>query len=75
MEVVSHKLVVEFVKNDMGIGYVVKNYVANDLSNNEIFEINVSKKLPTRKIGYILRDGFTPSYAVKTFIQIIEKNI
>lgn len=72
MEVVSHKLVVEFVKNKMGIGYVVKDYVRQQLRHKELYEVKVSTRLPKRKIGYILRDGFTPSHAVKELVKIIK---
>ena len=32
-----------FVKNDIGIGYIVKDYVINGLNNNEIYEIKLQK--------------------------------
>jgi len=74
MEVISHRLVVEFVKSGIGIGLAVKEYISDDLKNENLFEIKVDRNLPIRKIGYVVRDNFVPSFAVKAFIDVI-KNI
>ena len=74
MEVISHRLVVEFVKSGIGIGVAVKEYISDDLKNENLFEIKVDRNLPIRKIGYVVRDNFVPSFAVKAFIDVI-KNI
>lgn len=44
-----------FVKNDIGIGYIVKDYVINGLNNNEIYEIKVQKNYYRGKQGIFLR--------------------
>lgn len=72
MEVVSHKLVVDMVKAGVGIGLVVKEYVKEELNNKELYEINTKEHIGKRKVGYILKDNFIPSYAVKEFIRIIK---
>ena len=73
MEVVSHKLVVESVLAGLGIGLVVKEYVKNELNNNKLYEINTNVNLEKREVGYILKDNFILTYAVKEFIRIITK--
>lgn len=73
MEVVSHKLVVESVLAGLGIGLVVKEYVKKELNNNELYEINTNVNLEKREVGYILKDNFILTYAVKEFIRIITK--
>lgn len=72
MEVVSHRLLVQFVKSGFGIGFAVKQYIMEDLEKELVYEIKTNFKLPTRKIGYLVRDKFVPSYAVLEFIKIMK---
>lgn len=71
MEVVSHKLVADFVKSGMGIGFAVKQYLSDDLNDQKLYEIKTTQKLPNRKIGFLIKKDFVPSYAVKAFIDIL----
>ena len=73
MEVVSHRLVTEFVKNGMGIGVVTKEYIEKELNNNELYEVKTNISLPKRNIGYIVLDNYVPSFAVKKLIDILKK--
>ena len=73
MEVVSHRLVTEFVKNGMGIGVVTKEYIEKELNNNELYKIETNISLPKRNIGYIVLDNYVPSFAVKKLIDILKK--
>ena len=73
MEVVSHRLVTEFVKTGMGIGVVTKEYIEKELNNNELYEIKTNILLPKRNIGYIILDNYVPSFAVKKIIDILIK--
>lgn len=72
MEVVSHRLVTEFVKSGLGIGMATKEYILKELNNKELFEIKTDISLPKRNIGYTIRNNFTPTYAVKTLIEIMK---
>ena len=73
MEVVSHRLLVEFVKSGFGIGVAVKQYIQEDLSNGLLYEIKTDKKISSRLIGYLVRDNYIPSYAVSEFIKVIKE--
>jgi len=73
MEVVSHRLVTEFVKNGMGIGVVTKEYIEKELNNNELYEVKTNISLSKRNIGYIVLDNYVPSFAVKKLIDILKK--
>ena len=73
MEVVSHKLVVESVLAGLGTGLVVKEYVKDELNNNKLYVINTNINIEKREVGYILKDNYIPTYAVKEFIRIIKK--
>ena len=70
MEVVSHRLVTELVKNNMGIGFVVKEYIKEDL-NKYLFEIKINKNIQKRKIGYSILNNLIPTSAVKKFIDVL----
>lgn len=72
-EVVSHRLLVDFVKSGFGIGVVVRQYIEEELDKELLYEINISKKIPKRKIGYLVRDNSIPSYAVNEFIKIMKE--
>lgn len=74
MEVVSHRLVTEFVKNGLGIGFVVKQYVIDDLKNGNLFELQIDLNLPKRKIGYVIKENTIPTSAVKELLEIIKNN-
>lgn len=72
MEVVSHKLVVESVLAGLGNGLVVKEYVKDELNNNKLYEINTNINIGKREVGYILKDNYIPTYAVKEFIRLLK---
>lgn len=72
MEVVSHKLVVESVLAGLGIGLVVKEYVKDELNSNKLYEINTNINIGKREVGYILKDNYIPTYAVKEFIRLLK---
>lgn len=75
MEVVSHKLVVESVLCELGIGLVVKEYVKDELNNGKLYEINTNINIGKREVGYILKENYISTYAVKEFIRIIKSDI
>lgn len=50
MQISSSSLLIDFVKNGYGIGYVTKLYVEKELKNKELFEINTG--IESEKINY-----------------------
>lgn len=75
IEIVSYNLVVEFIKAGFGIGYVTKEFIKNELKNNELYEIEVNPKIPTRDLGIITLKNNTLNYAASKFIEIVLKNM
>ena len=73
MEVVSHRLVTNFVKSGMGIGVATREYILDDLACGKLFEVDTSIELPSREIGYTLPKNSVPSYRVKAFINILKE--
>ena len=73
MEVVSHRLLIEFVKSGFGIGFAVKQYILDELDSKLLYEVKIDKNLPKRNMGYLVRDNSIPSYAVSEFIKIVKE--
>ena len=74
MELASYTLVVEFTKIGLGIGYATKEYIKNELENQELFELNIKEKIPTRYVGIALAKNNIPSFSTKKLIEIILNN-
>lgn len=53
MEIASSNLLIEFAKIGSGIGVVTKEYIQKELSNKELYELNVNPKIPPRDFGII----------------------
>ena len=75
MEVVSHRLVTEFVKSGIGIGVATKEYILKELACGNLYEVKTEFKLPSRKIGYALSKDIVPSYRVKEFVNILKNGV
>lgn len=54
IELASYSLVVEFAKIGLGIGYVTKEYIKDELNNKKLFELKTKEKIPSRYIGIAL---------------------
>ncbi len=70
MEVVSHNLLSKLVENNFGIGIITKEFVKDKL-NKSLFEINIDKKIPKRKLGIAIKNEIYPSFTTKKFIEIL----
>ena len=75
IEIVSYNLVVEFIKAGFGVGYVTKEFIKQELKNNELYEIKVEPKIPTRELGIVTLKNSHLSYAANQFIQIIMRAV
>lgn len=71
MELTSYSLVSEFTKLGLGIGYVTKEYVSDDLKNGKLIEIKLEKEIPSRFIGIVLSKTHLPSFSAKKLLEII----
>ena len=49
-EVATADLILPLVKNNLGIGFLPKNLIENDLENGEIFKLNLKEKISSRQI-------------------------
>ena len=74
IEIGSYYLVSEFSRIGLGIGYVTKNYIKNNLDNKELFIVPIKEKIPYREIGILLNKNTTPNFSTKELIKIITQN-
>ena len=70
----SYNLIYEFTKYGFGIGYLTKEYIQKEISNEELFVLNVYPKFPSRFIGLATSKDHTPNFSTKKFIEMITKN-
>ena len=71
-EPTSFSLVVEFAKLGLGIGYVTREYLDDELGN-ELFELKIKEKIPSRKLGIVVRKNQELSHASKMFLEILRE--
>lgn len=71
IELASYSLVVEFAKIGLGIGYVTKDYVKDELKNKKLYEIKLKEKIPSRYIGIATSNNHLPNFSTKKLIEII----
>lgn len=69
-EMVSVDLILEMVKADLGIGFVMEDTITDDLNI-----IEISPPLPKREISFAISESLPLSNAAKLFIEHIIKNI
>lgn len=73
IELTSYSLVSCFAKIGLGIGYVTKDYIKNELDNKELYELKIKEKIPSRYIGIGLSKNHIPNFSTKKLIEIITK--
>lgn len=73
IELASYSLVVDFSKIGLGIGYATKEYIKEELKNEELFELKIKDKIPSRYIGIALSKNHVPNFSTKKLIEIITK--
>ncbi len=71
IELASYSLVVEFAKIGLGIGYATKEYLTEELKNNEIRILDLEENIPSRCIGIATSNNHIPNFCTKKLIEII----
>ncbi|WP_418791690.1 LysR family transcriptional regulator [Phosphitispora sp. TUW77] len=70
IELGSVDLLVELAKIGLGISFVVRDYIAKELSDGEIFALNIKEKIPPRSIGIITHKNIPTALAAQKLIQL-----
>lgn len=73
MVLASYGLVEDMTKIGYGIGYVVEEFVEEDLKNGDLIKINTKPSVPPRFIGLITKKDTIPSFAAKKLIDLLKK--
>ncbi len=73
MVLASYGLVEDMTKIGYGIGYVVEEFVKEDLENGDLIKINTNPPIPPRFIGLITKKDTIPSFAAKKLIDLLKK--
>ena len=74
IEVASLELMVELAKNGIGIACIPREFVKHELNEEKsLFEIKTSPRLPSRAIGLAIPKDGSMTFAVKEFINLINK--
>ena len=73
-DVVSFNLVKEMTKIGMGIGYLTKEFILNEINNKELYIIKTKPTIPPRQIGLVTLKKNIPSFASRSFINLILEN-
>lgn len=72
IELGSHDLLLEFAKINLGIACVIKEFSQEYLQKGILHEVQLSKPIPKRSIGYCFLKSVTLSIASKKFVEILE---
>lgn len=75
MELTRFSLVVDFVKQGFGIGYVTEEFVQEEINRKELYLVDVVPKTPTRAIGIAYSKHNFPNFSTKKFIELIHQGI
>lgn len=73
-ELESYDLVLTFVKAGLGIGFINKNHIIEELKNEELFEIKLDYQIPTRQIGIAYNKKNINNNYIMGFIDAIDKS-
>jgi LysR family cyn operon transcriptional activator len=68
IELGSIDLLVEFARTGLGIACVIHNFIAEELSSSNLFEIRLQQPIPPRKIGIVTLKDVPLSSAASRFI-------
>lgn len=73
IELDRHNLIIEFVKEGLGIGFATKQYIEQYLNSGELIELNVNFNIQKRFIKGVYRNN--KDNKVKNFITLLINNI
>lgn len=69
----SHSLVYEFVKQGFGIGLVIKEFIKDDLDDSDLYEIKINEPLQPLNLILVVNKNSFPTYATSQLINIVKK--
>lgn len=73
-DVVSFNLVKDMTKIGLGIGYLTKEFIESEIKNKELYPLTTNPTISPRQIGLVTLKKNIPSFAARSFINLILKN-
>lgn len=68
IEINTMDLLIELAKIDLGIAYVIKDFVKDELDDHSLTEVSLGRAIPKRKLGLVYKDDTIMTDAMKKFI-------
>ena len=75
IELSSHDLVIEFIKRGMGIGFILEDFVFDDISDGTLYKINLEPALQPRKFYLVTHSHIPLTSAAKKLLEYSGANI
>ncbi len=72
MTIETTEMLINAVKNEMGIGYVLKQAVRKELKENNLYELKVVEELPTLTLNLVYISEYL-THIPRTFMENIKK--
>jgi len=72
-DLASYGLVLNFVKEGLGVGFVNFNHVKKDIDDGKLLILKTNFNIPTRRIGLCINKKITDESIIKKFIECIKK--
>ena len=73
MELASFSLIKQFVKIGVGIGFISRDFVKDEINKKELYEIKIKPKIPARNLLVLTKKDYLPSFSTSKLIEIIKK--
>ncbi len=70
----SHSLVYEFVKEGFGLGIVIKEFIEEKINEKDLYEIKLIEKFEEVNLIMITNKSIFPTYATSQLMNIITEN-
>ena len=71
MTIETTEMLINAVKNEMGIGYVLKQAVRKELKENNLYELKVVEELPTLTLNLVYISKYL-THIPRTFMENIK---
>ena len=73
-ELDSYGLILDFVRSGLGVGFVNKKHVRNEIKSGDLFEIKTDMIIPNRRIGLIVNKRTINNIEIAEFISQLKKS-
>lgn len=72
IELGSVDLMIELTKIGLGISFVSREYIEQELARKELFTLNITEPIPERYLGVMINQTISVPTAARKFIELLE---